>query len=144
MADVLFSFERRSARMSMALEPVEGVVALAITRAHRTGEETEIYLCRQGPMFACMSRAKASPVLQMAFVGKQLLYVTMTFADSKHECIMAIRPAASRAKRAYCSPSTGVHYGLDVAAGKYVVGYTGRSKRGWLSEETRTVGRQRS
>ncbi len=52
---------------------------------------------------------------------------------------MAINPATRANTRSYCSPDTGVHYGLDVAAGKYIVGYTGTSKRGFLSEEVRSV-----
>ena len=126
-------------RTSMAVGPLEGTIALAVTRADRSEDETEIYLCHQEQAFACTSMAKVPPVAQMAFFGKQLLYVTLNFADSKHDCIMAIDPAASAAKPAYCSPSTGVHYAMGVAAGKYVLGYTGRSKRGFFSEEVRQV-----
>jgi hypothetical protein len=126
-------------RMSMALETNEGTIALGVTRANRSGDETEIYLCQQEPALACTSVAHVDPVSQMAFFGKQLLYVTLNFADRKQDCIMEVNTATGEKTRAYCSPATGVHYGMGVVTGKYIVGYTGTSKRGFFSEEIHTA-----
>lgn len=68
-----------------------------------------------------------------------MLVATSTFADNKKDCILTVDPTARSASREYCSPSTGVHYAVGVVNKRYVVAFTGISKRKWFSEENKSV-----
>jgi hypothetical protein len=68
-----------------------------------------------------------------------MLIATSTFADNKKDCVLSIDRVTRSVSREYCSPSTGVHYAVGVADKRFVMAFTGVSKRGWFSEENKSV-----
>jgi hypothetical protein len=128
-----------STRMCMAIVPRTGQIGIAVDVATRPAYKADIYTCSDGPDLACTKVTQIDAVSQISFLGRQLLAATNTFADNKRDCILTVDPMTREVSRQYCSPSTGVHYALGVVNKMYVVGFTGVSKRGWLSEENRSV-----
>jgi len=123
----------------MAIVPRTGRIGIAVDVATRPAYRADIYTCSDGPDLACTKVTQIDAVSQISFLGRQLLAATNTFADNKRDCILTVDPMTREVSRQYCSPSTGVHYALGVVNKMYVVGFTGVSKRGWLSEENRSV-----
>lgn len=129
----------KSVKMSLAVVPRTGQIGIAVDVANRSGNKTDIYTCVDGPSLVCTKVAQVGAVSQISFLGRQMLVAANTFADSKKDCVLAVDPLTRTVSREYCSPSTGVHYAVGVVQGRYVVGFTGVSKRGWLSEENSSV-----
>jgi hypothetical protein len=128
-----------STKMSLAVVPRTGLIGIAVDVANRSGNKADIYTCGDGPNLVCTKVAQIDAVSQISFLGRQLLVATSAFADNKKDCILTVDPMTRAVSREYCSPSTGVHYAMGVVDKRYVVGFTGVSKRGWLSEENRSV-----
>jgi hypothetical protein len=128
-----------STKMSLAVVARTGQIGVAVDVANRSGNKADIYTCSANPDFACTKVAQIDAVSQISFLGRQVLVATSTFADSKKNCILTVDPVTRAVSREYCSPSTGVHYAVGVVDKRYVVGFTGVSKRGWFSEENKSV-----
>ena len=128
-----------SPRMSMTVVPRTGQIGIAVDVASRSANKADIYTCANDSDFVCTKVTQVDAASQITFLGRQLLVATNTFADTKKNCILTIDPVTREISRQYCSPSTGVHYAVGVVNKRYVVGFTGVSKRGWLSEENRSV-----
>jgi len=124
--------------MSLAIAPATGEIGIAVNVIHRNRDNADIYICTDSSNLACEKTAQTHVAGQIGFLERQLLVVTSNFADNKKDCILAVDIMTRQVSRAYCSP-TGVHYALGVVAGKYVVGFTGVSKRNWFTEENRSV-----
>jgi hypothetical protein len=128
-----------STKMSLAVVARTGQIAVAVDVANRSGNKANVYTCGANPDFACTKVAQIDAVSQINFLGRQVLVATSVFADNKKDCILTVDPVMRVVSREYCSPSTGVHYALGVVDNRYVVGFTGVSKRGWFSEENGSV-----
>jgi hypothetical protein len=126
-------------KINLAVAPQKGEIGIAININERPGNKADIYICNDSSGLACVKTARTYAAAQISFLKSQLLVATSNFADNKKDCITAVDPKTGKVSpRAYCSP-TGVHYALGVVEGKYVVGFTGVSKRNWFTEETRSV-----
>ncbi len=126
-------------RMSVAVAPRTGQIGISLDVPNRAGSKADLYMCTDSADLACTKIAQIESVSQMSFLGRQMLVATSAFADNKKDCILTVDPMTREVSRQYCSPSTGVHYAVGVVNKMYVVGFTGVSKRGWLSEENRSV-----
>jgi hypothetical protein len=126
-------------RMSLAFAPQIGQIGIAVDVDSRSGSKADIYACATDKTFSCANVTKIDAVSQISFLGKQMLVATSTFADNKNDCILTVDPTARSVSREYCSPSTGVHYAVGVVNKRYVVAFTGISKRKWFSEENKSV-----
>jgi len=115
-----------------------GEIGIIVNVIYRNRNKADINICTNSSRLACAKIAQTDAVGQIGFLERQLLVVTSNFADNKKDCILAVDIMTGDVSRAYCSP-TGVHYALGVIAGKYVVGFTGVSKRNWFTEENRSV-----
>jgi hypothetical protein len=125
-------------KMSLAVARRADQAGIAIDSGGR-GEKAEVYTCSIESSLTCSNVTRVDLAEQIGFLGRQVLVATSAFADNKKECLLTIDPVARSVKREYCSPSTGVHYAVGVVDQKYVVAFTGMSKRIWFSEEDKTV-----
>ena len=126
-------------RMKLAFAAKSGQIAVAADVFSRSGDKSDIYSCDDSSTLICTRIAHLDAVSQISFLGRQILAVPNAFADNKKDCILAIDSATHNVSREYCSPSTGVHYALGIVNNTYIVGFTGISKRNWLSQENRSV-----
>ena len=128
-----------SRMMSLAIAPQTGAIGIYVNIIERNRSKADIYICTDSSSLACKKTAQTHSASQISFLERQLLVVTNNFANNKKDCIVAVDSMTGQVvSRAYCSP-TGVHYALGVVEGKYVVGFTGKSKRIWFLEENRSV-----
>jgi hypothetical protein len=132
---VIPSTSAGSAGVRLALDSATGQVAVAVNRQARFSPKADIYICGAESTFGCKPLAKMDWASQMSFLGRQLLVAVNIFADRKKDCVVTIDPTTRSVSHDYCSPATGVHYAVGVVEKMYVVGFTGVSKRNWLSEE---------
>lgn len=125
-------------RASIAFASKTGQIGIAIDVSNRSGDKADIYTCATATL-VCTKVTQTDAVSQFIFWERQILAATSNFADNKKECILTVDPATRIVSREYCSPSTGVHYAVGVVENKYVVAFTGMSKRNWFREENRSV-----
>ncbi len=125
--------------MSFAFAPKTGQIGIAINISVGSRNKADIYTCATDETLKCANVTQIDAVSQISFMGSQMLVATSTFADNKKECILTVDPTARSVSREYCSPSTGVHYAVGVVKERYVVAFTGISKRKWFSEENKSV-----
>jgi len=127
-------------RMSLAFDSKTGQIGIAVNTGRRSGDKTDIYTCTADSNLACTNVTQVDPVSQISILGRQVLVATSIFADNrnKKDCVLTVDPSGA-VSRAYCSPSTGVHYAVGVVKKSYVVAFTGMSKRIWFSEENKSV-----
>jgi hypothetical protein len=129
-----------STKMSLAVAPRTGQIGISLDVANLSGNKADIYTCADAVDLGCIIKvARIDAVSQISFLGRQVLVATSTFADKKKDCILTVDPMTRVVSRGYCSPSSGVHYAVGVVDNNYVVGFTGVSRRNWLSEETTSV-----
>src|SRR5665213_222385 len=128
-----------STKMTLAVVTRTAQIGIVINIANRSGNKADIYTCADGTDFACTKIAHIDAVSQISFLERQILVANNSFADNKKDCVLTVDPMTRKVSRQYCSPLTGVHYAVGVVNRRYVVGFTGVSKRGWLSEESRSV-----
>ena len=121
-----------------AITSQTGEIIISVNLGGRQGNKADIYICTDSSSLTCEKTAQTHAAGQIGFLERQLLVVTSNFADNKRDCILTVDLMTGQVSHAYCSP-TGVHYALGVVAGKYVVGFTGVSKRNWFTEENRSV-----
>jgi hypothetical protein len=126
-------------KMSLALAAQTGQIGIAVEGGNRSGGRTNIYACFAESNLACTSITRIDAVSQISFLGSQMLVATSTFADNKKDCVLTVDPVTRSVTRVYCSPSTGVHYAVGVVEKRYVVAFTGVSKRTWFREENKSV-----
>jgi hypothetical protein len=126
-------------KMSLAFAQKTGQIGIAVEITSRSGAKADIYSCVDELSLACTRVAQVDAVSQMSFLGRQILVAISTFADDKKDCVLTVDPPTRSVSREYCSPSTGVHYAVGVVNNRYVVAFTGISKRKWLSEENKSV-----
>lgn len=126
-------------RMNLAIAPKTGQIGIAVEVGSRSGGKADIYICSAESDLACTSVAQIDAVSQISFLGRQVLVATSTFADNKKDCVLTVDPITRLVSREYCSPSTGVHYAVGVVNQRYVVAFTGVSKRTWFREENKSV-----
>jgi hypothetical protein len=126
-------------RMSLALAPKTGQIGIAVDVSSRSESKADIYSCTIDATVTCTKIAQINGVSQLSFLGRQMLVATSTFADNKKDCVLMIDPTTRSVSREYCSPSTGVHYAVGIVNDRYVVAFTGISKRKWFSEENKSV-----
>jgi hypothetical protein len=126
-------------RMMLALVPKTGQVAVAVKRPNHGVEKSDIYACGSEAAPGCTHVAVIDGASQISIIGEELLVATNTFADRKKECLISLDLNTRSVSREYCSPATGVHYAVGVAAGRYVVAFTGIGKRLWWKEKNLVV-----
>ncbi len=126
-------------RMSLAFAPKTGQIGIAVEVGSRSGGKADIYACSVESNLACTRVTQIDAVSQITFLGRQMLVATSTFADNKKDCVLTVDPTTRSVTREYCSPSTGVHYAVGVVDKRYVVAFTGISKRTWFGEENKSV-----
>ena len=127
-----------SRMMSLAIAPQTGEIGIYVNIIERNRDKADIYICTDSSSLVCKKTAETHAATQISFLERQLLVVTNNFANNKKDCIVAVDSMTGQVSSAYCSP-TGVHYALGVVEGKYVVGFTGKSKRIWFLEEIKSV-----
>jgi hypothetical protein len=126
-------------RMSLALVPTTGQIAVAVDHYFRKGNKSDIYVCSSGGTLDCGSVALVEWVSQISILGNVLLVAPNIFPDRKKDCLVGVNLKTHSVADEYCSPSTGVHYAVGVADETYVVGFTGIGKRLWLREQNELV-----
>jgi hypothetical protein len=126
-------------RMSLGYAPKTGEIGISIEVGGRSEGKADIYACSAESSLVCTNVAQTDAVSQISFLGRQMLVATSTFADNKKDCILAVDLMTRAISRKYCSPSTGVHYAVGVVDNRYVVAFTGVSKRTWFGEENKSV-----
>lgn len=126
-------------RMSLALVPTTGQVAVAVDHRFRGDTKSDIYVCSSGENMNCRSVAQVEWASQISILGKELLVAPNIFPDRKTDCLVGVNLDTHAVAREYCSPSTGVHYAVGVANDRYVVAFTGVGKRLWLREQNALV-----
>jgi hypothetical protein len=124
---------------AIAISAATGQIAVALTDLSSSTGAAVIYFCDYDSRLACGTPIKTGPISQMVFLGRQLLFVTSSYADRKKDCIMSASPVDRSIARAYCSPATGVHYAFGALGNKFVAGFTGVGGRNWLSQENKSV-----
>jgi hypothetical protein len=125
--------------MVLALVPETGQVVVAVDSDSRGKSKSDIYVCISAASLTCVSVALLDRVSQTSMLGKELLVATSTFADRKNECLISIDLSTHAIARKYCSPATGVHYAVGVAADRYIVAFTGTGRRLWWKEQNVVV-----
>jgi len=125
--------------ISLAIAPQSGQIGIAVNVTSHSGSKSNIFSCVDDTSFTCTTIAQIEPVSQISFLGRRILIALSTFADNKKDCLLAVDPASRSVTREYCSEPTGVHYALGVVKNRYVVAFTGISRRKWLSEENLSV-----
>jgi len=130
---------KNATRMSLAFAAKTGHIGVAIDGGSRSGSKADIFICGIDKTFSCTNVTQISGVSQISFLGGQVLVATSTFADNRKDCILTVDPTIRSVSHEYCSPATGVHYAVGVVNNKYVVAFTGISKRKWFSEENKSV-----
>lgn len=126
-------------RMSLALVPRTGRVAVAVDHRFRGDTKSDIYVCSSGETLDCRSVAQVEWASQINILGTELLVASNIFPDRKKDCLIGVNLDTHAVAREYCSPSTGVHYAVGVADDRYVVAFTGIGKRLWLKEQNVVV-----
>jgi hypothetical protein len=126
-------------RMSLALVPTTGQVAVALDHRFRGDTKSDIYVCSSGETLDCRSVAQVEWASQISILGKQLLVAPNIFPDRKKDCLIGVNLDTHAVARDYCSSSTGVRYAVGVADDRYVVAFTGIGKRLWLREQNALV-----
>jgi hypothetical protein len=126
-------------RMSLALVPTTGQVAVSVDHRFRGDTKSDIYVCSSGETLDCRSVAQVEWASQISALGKELLVAPNIFPDRKKDCLIGVNLDTHAVAREYCSPSTGVHYAVGVADDRYVVAFTGIGKRLWLREQNALV-----
>jgi hypothetical protein len=126
-------------KMSLVFASKTGQIGVAVDGGGHSGGKSDIYICGSETTFSCTNVAQISTVLQMSFLGRQILVATNSFADNKKDCILAVDPTTRSVSHEYCSPATGVHYAVGVVDKKYIVAFTGISKRKVFREENKSV-----
>ncbi|MGA7219444.1 MAG: hypothetical protein WBX38_14070 [Candidatus Sulfotelmatobacter sp.] len=126
-------------RMSLALVPTTGQVAVAVDHRFRGDTKSDIYVCSSGETLYCRSVVQVEWASQISILGKELLIAPNIFPDRKTDCLVGVNLDTHAVARQYCSPSTGVHYAVGVANDSYVVAFTGVGKRLWLKEQNKVI-----
>jgi hypothetical protein len=126
-------------KMSLAVAPRTGQIGIAIDVGGRSANKADIYTCAAESKLTCTKITQIDAMSQICFLGRQMLVATSTFADNKKDCILSVDLVTRLVSHEYCSPSIGVHYAVGVADKRFVMGFTGVSKRGWFNEENKSV-----
>lgn len=86
----------------------------------------------------CEHLAKEKQVGEIAIWGSEVFLADGSLADDRRVCLTSVNLNSSTTTRQYCAPRTGVHYGVGIINGKYVIGYTGVSNYIVSKEATAT------
>ena len=123
----------------IAIDPRTKEVVIAQSRYGHSGYTTSLFGCSYIDGLTCEPVATAKQVAQIAILGQEALLASGLLADDPHVCLTSVNLATKAMANEYCAPGTGVHYGVGVAARKYVVGYSGVEKRMHWKETTLNV-----
>lgn len=125
--------------MSLAFAPRTSQLWIGINVGRRFGDRTDIHTCAVDVKLTCTKITQIAAGSQISVLGNRLLVAANKFADDKKDCIQTIDRATRSVSSEYCSASTGVHFAVGVVSGKYVVGFTGMSRRWLFREATKSV-----
>jgi hypothetical protein len=114
-------------------------IGIAESRPNRSGYTTDLYGCSYNDPLQCDRVAQTGQVSEIAIAGTELLAASGLLADDPHVCLTQINLATKVVAHSYCAPDSGVHYGVGVLDGKYIVGSTGASKWLHFKEETQPL-----
>jgi hypothetical protein len=114
-------------------------VALAEAGYQRSGITTYLYGCSYTGSMTCEYIEKLPQVSQIAMWGPEVLLASGLFGDDPHVCLTSVNLTTHATAHQYCSSRKGVHYGVGILDGKYVVGYSGVVKRLHWKETTLDV-----
>jgi hypothetical protein len=114
----------------LLLDRKSGQVVLAETYEKNRYWRTRIYLCSGAPALSCSALSELPPVNQMDLLGRQLLFVggDPMVTNSKRDCVNGLNLDTKAIGKEYCAEQTGVRFAVGVAAGRFVIGYTGTTK----------------
>ena len=126
-------------RMSLALLPKTGQVAVVVDHRYRGDTKSVIYVCSSAGTLQCRRVTQVEWASEISMLGKELLVAPNVFPDRKQDCLIAVNLDTRAVAQEYCSPSTGVHYAVGVADERYVVAFTGIGKRLWWKEQNVVV-----
>ena len=117
------------ATAQISIDPRVARAAIAESRYGRTGYTTSLISCNYAESMSCERVATLKQTAQIAILGQEVLLASGLLADDPHVCLTSVNLATKEVGHKYCAPQTGVHYGVGVLEGRYVVGYSGVEKR---------------
>jgi hypothetical protein len=114
-------------------------VAIAESRLEHSGYKTNLYGCTYAETMNCEYTVTLRQVSQIDIWGAEVFLASGLLADDRHICLTSVNLSSHLIEHRYCDPQTGVHYGVGVLDGKYVVAYTGVGKSLAWKEVTLTA-----
>jgi hypothetical protein len=111
-------------------------IGLTQINLNHSGYSTAVYGCRYDAGITCQHVATIGQTSQIAIAGSEVFAASGLLDDDRHQCLTSVNISNQTVASLYCSPETGVHNAVGALDGKYVIAYTGRSKRLHFKEET--------
>lgn len=120
----------------MTLDPRTHRIGISESHLNHSGYTAELYGCHYDDELKCNQVATTGQVSEIAMAGSELLTASGLLADDRRVCLTQVNLTTKVVSHPYCAPQSGVHYGVGIVGGEYVVGYTGASKRLHFKEAT--------
>lgn len=102
-------------------------IAVAQFRLEHSGYKTRVYGCGYTSAPTCEYMTALGQVSQISIWATDAFLASGLLADDRHVCLTSVNLNTHAVAHQYCS-QTGVHYGVAVIDGKYIIGYTGIAK----------------
>jgi len=102
-------------------------VAVAQSHLDHSGYKTKVYGCEYTSALTCSQVAALGQVSQISIWGTDVFLASGLYADDRRVCLTSVNLNTHAVGHQYCS-QTGVHYGVAVIDGKYVIAFTGVAK----------------
>jgi hypothetical protein len=125
-------------KLQIAVDSRTKEVAVVESRLEHSGYKTDVYACGYTQTMTCAYVVTLQQTSQIAMWGQDVFLASGLLADDRHVCITSVNLDTRAVAHQYCSPRTGVHYGVGVIDGRYVIGYTGIGKSFAWKEATLT------
>jgi hypothetical protein len=125
--------------IQIALDSRTKRVAIAESHLEHSGYKTSLYGCSYMQVTTCQYVVTLQQVSQIAIWGPEVFLASGLLADDRRVCLTTVNLSSRAMARQYCAPRTGVHYGVGVIEGKYVVGFTGVAKSSASKEMSYSV-----
>lgn len=103
-------------------------LAVVESRLEHSGYKTDLYGCDYTQAVTCAFIVTLQQTGQVAMWGSDVFLASGLLADDRHVCLTNVNLSNHAVAHQYCAPETGVHYGVGVIGGKYIIGYTGVGK----------------
>jgi hypothetical protein len=124
--------------VQIAIDSRTKEVAVVESRLEHSGYKTDVYACGYMQTMTCAYVVTLQQTSQIAMWGRDVFLASGLLADDRRVCITSVNFGTHAVAHQYCSPRTGVHYGVGVIDGRYVIGYTGIGKSFAWKEATLT------